>query len=437
MSIGDIIFHGLNIEKVKSHVYIHVHIIKFYVNSRDRVTITLKHEEPDRIPIDLGSMPSTGITALAYVRLKRYLGLKGGKVRVYDVGQQLAEPEEEILNLFHVDVIDLRRSLKPCGPDLSRWKKWVLPDGTTCEIPSWFNPEPNGYGGWVVKNSEGRIIMKMPKNSFYFDSIYHPLEKAKSQVDIHDYDWDSYKIPDSLIEIIRRKAEFLYKNTDYAIMAYGAGSVHEWGQSLRGWSNWLVDLTLRKSIASAMLDHMVDILLHNLSKYLDAVKDYVQIIGFGDDLGVQTGPQISPRVYREMLKPYHEQLFHYVKQHSKLFVFLHSCGSIYKLIPDLIDAGVDVLNPVQISAKDMKPERLKREFGEQLSFWGGGVDTQHVLPFSSPSDVALNVRRNISVFAPGGGYVFNQVHNIQAKVPPENIVAMFKTAYKYGKYPLH
>ena len=137
-----------------------------------------------------------------------------------------------------------------------------------------------------------------------------------------------------------------------------------------------------------------------------------------------------------MIKPYHEELFQYVKKHSKLFVFLHSCGSIYALIPDLIDAGVDVLNPVQISAKDMNPKRLKREFGEQITFWGGGIDTQHVLPFAKPNEIAEHVRRNISIFAPGGGYVFNQVHNIQAHVPPENIVTMFKTAYEYGKYPI-
>lgn len=405
------------------------------MSPRERVVVALNHEEPDRVPIDLGAMPSTGITALAYARLKRYLGLKGGRIRVYDVGQQLAEPEKEILNLFHVDVIDLGRSLESSAPDKRVWKRWKLPDGTPCEIPSWFNPQPDGSGGWIVKDSAGRVVMKMPKNGLYFDPVYHPLEKARTQSDIHDYNWDAHKASDIFFEAVRDRAEFLYKNTEYAIMAYGAGSMHEWAQGLRGWSNWLLDLTMRKSIASAMLEHMIDVLMHNLRKYLDAVKDYVQIIGFGDDLGVQTGPQISPKIYREMLKPYHQQLFQYVKRRSKLFVFLHSCGSIYPLIPDLIDAGVDILNPVQISARNMDPERLKREFGDQVVFWGGGVDTQHILPFSKPSEVASQVRKNISIFAPSGGYVFNQVHNIQAKVPPENIITMFKAAYSYGKYP--
>ena len=406
------------------------------MRSRERVLVALNHEEPDRVPIDLGSMPSTGITALAYARLKEYLGLKGGVVRIYDVGQQLAEPEKEILELFHIDVIDLKRSLEPCGPDGGRWKKWQLPDGTPCEIPEWFNPEPDGAGGWVVRDSKGRIIMRMPKGGYYFDTVYHPLEKVRRKADIEEYDWDAHKVSDEYVAALRRKAEYLYKNTDYAIMFFGAGSIHEWGQSLRGWSNWLIDLRLRKHIAEALLEHMMDVLMYNLKRYVEALKDYVQIIGFGDDLGVQTGPQISPETYREMIKPYHEELFQYVKKHSKLFVFLHSCGSIYALIPDLIDAGVDVLNPVQISAKDMNPKRLKREFGEQITFWGGGIDTQHVLPFAKPNEIAEHVRRNISIFAPGGGYVFNQVHNIQAHVPPENIVTMFKTAYEYGKYPI-
>ncbi len=406
------------------------------MKSRERVLAALNHEEPDRIPIDLGAMPSTGIMALAYVRLKRYLGLKRGVVRVYDVGQQLAEPERAILELFHVDVIDLRRTLEPCGPNGGKWKKWQLPDGTPCEIPEWFNPEPDGSGGWIVRNAEGKVVMRMPRGGYYFDSVYHPLERMRRPADAEEYDWDAHKVKDEYIATLRRKAEYLYKNTDYAIMFFGAGSVHEWGQSLRGWSNWLIDLRLRRHIAEALLERMIDVLMYNLKRYVEALKDYVQIIGFGDDLGVQTGPQISPEVYREMIKPYHEELFQYVKKHSKLFVFLHSCGSIYALIPDLIDAGVDALNPVQISAKDMDPKRLKREFGEQLTFWGGGIDTQHVLPFAKPREVMRQVRENISIFAPGGGYVFNQVHNIQARVPPENIVAMFRVAYEYGTYPI-
>ncbi|HDJ89829.1 MAG TPA: hypothetical protein ENG40_03965 [Thermoprotei archaeon] len=178
--------------------------------------------------------------------------------------------------------------------------------------------------------------------------------------------------------MLRENAEYLKNNTDYAILFHGAGGVHKWGQGLRGWSNWLVDLRFRKSIASAMLDHMIEIILYNLKKLVHALNDRIQIIGFGDDLGIQSRPQVSPKTFKEMLKPYYEEIFGYVKKHSKLYIFFHSCGSIYELIPDLIDTGIDILNPVQISAKNMEPEKLKENFGEQLVFWGGGVDTQKV-----------------------------------------------------------
>ncbi len=404
------------------------------LKSRERVLAALRHEEPDRVPIDLGSMGSTGIMAIAYARLREYLGVKGGVVRVYDTGQQLAEPEEWLLKLFHVDVIDLKRSLPPAGPDGRKWKRWVLPDGTPCEVPERFNPEPDGEGGWVIRNSDGIVVSRMPKGGLYFDSTYHPLEKARSVQDVLDYPWDRHRVGDGYVEWLRRKAEYLHRNTDYAVHFFGAGSIHEWGQGLRGWSNWLIDLRVRKRMAEAMLENMVEVLMHNLKKYVSALDGLVEIIGFGDDLGVQTGPQVSPETYREMLKPYHEELFSYVKKHSRMYVFLHSCGSIYDLIPDLIDAGVDALNPVQISARNMEPEKLKREFGEQVTFWGGGVDTQRVLPYETPERVREHVRRNIQVFKQGGGYVFNQVHNIQARVPPENIVEAYKAAYTYGFY---
>ncbi|MEM1568690.1 MAG: uroporphyrinogen decarboxylase family protein [Thermofilaceae archaeon] len=409
------------------------------LSRRERVLTALRHEEPDRVPIDLGAMASTGIHAVAYAALKRHLGLKGGVVRVYDVGQQLAEPEREVLELFHVDVLDITRSLEPCGPDERKWKPWVLPDGTPCEIPDWFNPQPDGRGGWVVKDASGTVVSRMPAGGFYFGGVdsWHgrpPLADVRSPEDVDGYNWEAHRVSDTRVEWLRRKAEYLYRFTDYALMFSTYMGFHEWGQGLRGWSTWLADLVHRRVLAHRILDRMLEVNLYNLKKYVEALKDYVQIIEFGDDLGTQLGPQIPPRVYREMLKPYHEELFRYVKRHSRMFVFLHSCGSIYALIPDLIDAGVDVLNPVQISARDMEPEKLKREFGEQVTFWGGGCDTQRVLPFATPAEVAEHVRRNVETFKPGGGFVFVQVHNIQPRVPPENIVAMFKTALEHGWY---
>ena len=194
------------------------------------------------------------------------------------------------------------------------------------------------------------------------------------------------------------------------------------------------DLAGQPALAEALLQRLADAACADLARYLDAVGEYIDIVQVGDDLGTQNGPQLSPRMYRRLVKPYQQQMWQFIKARSGLPVFLHCCGGIYPLIPDLIEAGVDILNPVQISAVGMDPVRLKAEFGRDLVFWGGGCDTQHVLPEGTPAQVADHVRRQIDILAPGGGFVFNQVHNIQANVPPENIVAMLDAALAYGGY---
>jgi uroporphyrinogen decarboxylase len=196
----------------------------------------------------------------------------------------------------------------------------------------------------------------------------------------------------------------------------------------------MMDMALEPKLAQALTQKLADHYVTNLPRYLDAVGDYIQIIQMGDDLGTQNGPQMSPEMYRQIIKPAHRQVYEYVKTHSDLYIFLHTCGSIYRLIPDLIEVGVDILNPVQISAAEMDPARLKREFGQDVVFWGGGANTQHVLASATPEKVRQHVRELIEIFAPGGGYVFCQVHNIQANVPPENVVAMFEAALEFGRY---
>jgi len=214
------------------------------------------------------------------------------------------------------------------------------------------------------------------------------------------------------------------------------GNILEYGQTLRGWEKFMMDLALNQRFAEDLMDKLVEVHLKNLEVYLQAVGDYIQIIQMGDDLGTQNAPQISPDMYRELIKPRHKNIYQYVKKHSQLFLFLHSCGAIYELIPDLIDAGVEILNPVQTSAKNMDPEKLKIEFGDKITFWGGGVDTQHVLPEGTPDEIAAQVKERIRIFAPGGGFVFTPVHNIQANVPPENMVAAYDTVIKARNYPI-
>ncbi|HID08073.1 MAG TPA: methyltransferase, partial [Armatimonadetes bacterium] len=378
-------------------------------------------------------MRSTGIMAIAYHRFKQYLGIEGGVTLVYDIIQQLALPEDAILDIFGVDVIDLGRAYL-LSSDV--WKDWELPDGTPCVIPKWFEPIYEG-GRWVFKHPDGTIIAEMRPGVLYFEQACFPLADAhESAFDdlpraMQYVMWAGLPCPpwhqlstDEDYAQLREVARKLYEETDYAIMVAYGGNLLEWGQFLCGIENFLAELASNRRRAEALLDKLVELHLDGLGKFLDAVGDYVQIIQFGDDLGTQLGPQISPQMYREIFKPRHTAIFQAVKRHCNAAIFLHSCGGIYELIPDLIEAGVEILNPVQTSAVNMEPKRLKEEFGNDITFWGGGCDTQTILPFASPAEVKRHVRERIETFAPGGGFVFAQVHNIQADVPPENISAM-------------
>jgi len=393
---------------------------------RERVLRALRHQEADRVPIDLGSTHATGIMAIAYNRLKGYLGLSGGETRLCDVEQQLAEPELEVLERLHVDAIDLRHSL---GRNAEEWKSWKLPDGSWVKLPKSAYPVREGPD-WVFKDGN-RVSHRMPPGALYFMRQNPPLAQVTSSRELASYPWRFYT--EEELRQLEEKARYLYTHTDYAIVASFGGSILEEGQDLRGWDRFLMDLIENRSLAEDLMDILVEVHLRNLEGFLQAVGSYAQVLMLGDDLGTQQGPQISPDLYRELIKPRHRKVCQYVKEHSNLFVFFHSCGSIYPLIPDLIDVGIDILNPVQISAADMDSARLKREFGKRLSFWGGGCETQHLLPRGSPEEIREHVKGQLDIFAPGGGYVFAAVHNIQADVPPENIMAMFETAYQFRK----
>jgi len=399
------------------------------MNSRERVMAALEHREPDRVPVDLGGMFSTGIMAMEYNRLKEHLGIRGGRTRIYDLGQQLAEPEVSILEIVGADVLPVL-IYEP-----KRWKRSRLPDGSPCEVPEWFNPEVLPDGSMALRDAKGHIVSKMPKNGYYFDSIYHPLENAKEIEDLDGFDFYT-PVGEEVLRDLHDRARNMYYNTEYALMLNGAGSIYEAAQGLLGWDKFMVRLVRDPEFVMALLDKILDANIKMLEKILPAVRGYVQVVQVGDDLGAQGGPQISPRAYREIVKPRHKKLYRYIKEHINAHLFLHTCGSVYDFIPDFIDMGVDVLNPVQVSAKNMETRRLKEEFGDRIVFWGGGCDTQRVLPFGTPRDVDEEVRARISDLAPGGGFVFTQVHNIQVGVPPENIVAMYEAVRKYGRYPV-
>ncbi|MEW5901941.1 MAG: uroporphyrinogen decarboxylase family protein [Acidobacteriota bacterium] len=411
---------------------------------RERVLRAIGHREPDKVPIDLGAMRSTGITAVAYNRLKKYLGIEGGETLVYDVVQQLAQPEISILDYWEADVIDLGRAFLAEEKD---WKDFVLPDGSPAKIPASAGFEPDGSDGWVVRSDDGTVIGVMPKAAFFLDQSHYPLldwdgqdlsalEKLPTLMGkvtwaaLATAPWHVPPTREHLAEISRR-AKNLYETTDFAILAAFGGNLLEWGQFLRRNDQFLLDLVDNPRAAEALLDRLTEIHIENLEKFLNAIEGYVQIIQMGDDLGTQLAPQISPEMYRRFFKPRHKLIYERVKRRRGIHLFLHSCGSIAALLPDLIDAGVEIINPVQTSARGMEPEKLKNEFGKDLTFWGGGCDTQRVLPQGSAGEIDAHVRRRMEIFGPGGGFVFTQVHNIMPNVPPQNMVAMAEAAKTY------
>jgi uroporphyrinogen decarboxylase len=400
---------------------------------RERVLTSLLHKEPDRIPIDLSGHRSSGISAIAYARLLKYIGMPDLLIRVYEPIQQLAIVDEKILDLFNVDTIELGRAF---AAEDKYWKEWQLPDGTPCLLPVWINIEKSG-NGWVIKSPSNRIIAHMPEGCLYFEQAYYPFESADNLEEIErlfdEIIWTAVKAPPGPIiegrdgeSILVNGARRLRAKTDRAIIAIFGGNLLEMGQFFYRNDNFLMLLAENPKRAEAFLDRIVEIHLRNLEKFLKPIAPYIDIILFGDDLGMQRGPQISPAMYRRFFKPRHQLMWKKVKEIADVKIMLHCCGGVMELLDDLIDAGLEVINPVQISCRGMDPQGLKRRFGDRLTFWGGGCDTQTVLPNATPDEVYEHVKKLMDIWRPGGGYVFQQVHNIQANVPPENIIAMFR-----------
>jgi uroporphyrinogen decarboxylase len=391
---------------------------------REKILCALAHKEPDRIPVDLGGTESSGITGIAYHRLKTHLGIRDGKIRIFDLMQQIAKVEPSVLRRIGADAVPLLIEPK-------EWKPSTLPDGIPCEIPHKVIIETRSNGDMVVLSKNNTPLMKRPAGGYYFDSIYHPLEFVREEKEIDaeakifdSSDWPSWN--DESFFDIADKAKRLHTETEYAVVGNLWVHLLAAGQDLRGYENFMVDILVNKKLAHRLLERQLASYLPRIENYIDAVGEYVDIIQVNDDLGIQNGPMLSPSLYREMVKPYHKTLWDFIKKKSKKPLLLHSCGSVYELIPDIIECGIDALNPVQVSARNMGTAKLKREFGKDLTFWGGGCDTQEVLPHGTVQDVKDEVMRRVGDLAHDGGFVFCQVHNIQPDVPPQNIEAMYE-----------
>lgn len=411
------------------------------MNSRKRIISAINHKEPDRIPIDLGATPSSGISVVAWQNLLKYFGKEHLQTWVYDVVQEVVQPEMEILDQFGVDVLDIGRNFNQVP---GYWHKLELIKGFPCWYPKWFKVQEQQDGSWLAFNDLGEAIGKMPLGATFFDQIIFPYQDGFPG-NYNDLDlsmkrtvwggfgftpWDWADKP-GFWEMLREKTLDLKAKTDKAILLGVGCNLFEWGTFLRRMDNFLMDLFLNPDEVHHLLDELMKRHMDLLANVCEAVGDIVDIIKFGDDLGTNNGPLIPVETYREFFKPRHKEMCDYVKKHSNMHTMLHCCGGIYELIPELIDAGFEILNPVQINARNMEPLRLKREFGNDITFWGGGVDTRNVLNNATPQAVKDHVKYNLEIFSRGGGFVFNTVHNIMPDVPPQNIVAMFEAVHEF------
>jgi uroporphyrinogen decarboxylase len=379
---------------------------------RERLLKALDHEEPDRIPIDLGGN-QTGIHKVAYERLLEHLGIEDD-VTIMDAVQQLARPCEALLERLHVDT---RYIAAGAGEGF---------DGTIQIV------EREGRK-WHDLTDEFGVTWSMPDDQrLYMDISHHPLAEATLD-DLQGYPFPRGDDP-ARFHGLRDRALQLRRETPYAVVSGISGVVYEICWYLRGLEQWFVDMTTQPEFCERLLDCTLKFWKDWFRLFLDEVGDVVDVIMIGDDIAGQSGPLFRPDFYRRVVKPRHKELVQSIRQRTEAKIWYHTCGACTEYIPDLLDNGIHILNPVQISATNMDPAQLKQRFGDDLAFWGGGIDAQHVLPHATPEEVRRHVQHNLSCFKPGGGYVFNNVHNLQADVPPENILAFYDAAYEFGFY---
>lgn len=412
------------------------------VTSRERLIKTLNHESTDRVCIDFGAGGQTGMGVIAVHRLRKaLLGDNDFRVKVSEPYQMLGEIDEELRQAIGLDVAGIDTPGTMFGFPCEGWKPFTMNDGTPVLVPEKFN---------YTKNEASDIFMypqgdtsvapsaKMPATSYFFDSLNRQQPLDESKLNPADNCEEFGVLSDADVQYYAETSRKLYEKTDYGIYmtlgGMGFGDIAcvpaPWMKNpkgIRDVEEWYVSTALRRDYIYKVFEKQCEAALKNIELVANAVGNKVQAVFVsGADFGTQRGLFISLQAYRDLFKPFHKLVNDKIHKLTKWKTFIHSCGGIYELIPDLIEAGFDILNPVQCSADGMDPKRLKAEFGKSLVFWGGGIDTQKTLPFGTPDEVYKEVRERIEIFAEDGGYVFNSIHNIQGNVPTENIMAMFK-----------
>jgi hypothetical protein len=373
-------------------------------------------------------------------------------IKVIEPFQMLGEIKSDLIEVLGVDVVPLGSNNTLFGFENEGWKPWTFFDGTPVLVPGGFNIEPESNGEILMYPQGDKSVpacARMPKNGFYFDAIVRQEALADAKLKVEDNLEEFGPISDVEMEYLGREAARLYRETDKAILASFGGT--DFGdialvpglsikhpKGIRDVEEWYISLAMRRDYVYKIFERQCEIGLKNLERLWSVVGDKIDVVSVtGADFGAQNGPFISLCGYRDLFKPFHKKLNDWIHRNTSWKTFFHSCGSMTALLPEFVDAGFEIFNPVQCSAADMDPVGLKRGFGNHITFWGGGVDTQRTLPFGTPEEVRKEVRERISIFGPGGGFVFSPIHNVQARVPIENVLALYETVRDFGCYGVH
>jgi hypothetical protein len=417
------------------------------ITSRERVRMALNHQQPDRVPLDLGGCGQTGMHVSSVYKLRQALGLDapGTPVKVVEPYQMLGEIAPDLRDALEVDVVGLGGRSTLFGFFNEGWKEWTFFDGTPVLVPAGFNtqPEPNGdLFMYPEGNRSAQPSARMPSGGWYFDALDRQQPFEEQDLRVADNLVEFGLLSEADLEYFHTESERLWNETDKAIMlglpGTGFGDIAlvpaTWMKStrgIRGIEEWYISTVTRREYVRAVFAGQCEIALTNLPRLYEAVGERVTVVWIsGTDFGAQNHCFISPKAFRDLYMPFYQQVNDWIHTHTGWKTFVHSCGSVQPLIPYFIEAGFDIINPVQTSAANMDPAVLKDRFGSQVTFWGGGVDTQKTLPFGTPEEVRAEVRERLRIFGPGGGFVFNTIHNVQAGVPVENLLALYETFHQ-------
>ncbi|HVO42453.1 MAG TPA: uroporphyrinogen decarboxylase family protein [Aggregatilineales bacterium] len=423
------------------------------LTSCERVKMALAHREGDRVPLDLGSSPVTGMQVNTVYLLRQALKLDspGTPVKVVEPYQMLGEIAPDLLEALGADVVGLGMLNNMFGFRNEDWKPWMTFDGTPVLVPAGFNTDPSPNGDILMYpkgDKSARPCARMPAGGWYFDALAHQDPIDDDTLKLEDNLEEFGPVTDDDLAFLHQELKRL-EGSDRAILGnFGGTSFGDIAlvpglnvknpKGIRGIEEWYVSTTLRRHFVYRIFERQCEIALKNLEKIYAVVGDRVTLAFVtGTDFGTQNGPFISPKAYRELYKPFHVEVNHWIHTHTGWKTMIHSCGSIFRLLDDIVAAGFDVLNPVQTAAAEMDPVVLKTKYGDRLTFWGGGVDTQKTLPFGKPDEVRQQVRERLKIFGTGGGFVFNTIHNVQAAIPIENVLALYETVRTDSKYPLN